>query len=61
MFDGKYHGHLDEALVEFDETGLLVIEERGVPEDTVDGTVLVPFNDPAALARALEAATSPSC
>ena len=54
MFDGKYHGHLDEALVELDETGEVVIEERGVPEDTVDGTVLVPFNDPAALARALE-------
>ena len=34
--------------------GAVVIEERGVPEDTVDGTVLVPFNDPAALARALE-------
>ena len=32
----------------------VVIEERGVPGDTVDGTVLVPFNDPAALARALE-------
>ncbi len=54
MFDGKYHGHLDEALVELDETGEVVIEERGVPQDTVQGTVLVPFNDPAALARALE-------
>ena len=55
MFDGKYHGHLDEALVELDEAGEVVIEERGVPEDTVEGTVIVPFNDPAALARALEA------
>ncbi len=54
MFDGKYHGHLDEALVELDEDGRVVIEERGVPSSTVDGTVLVPFNDPAALARALE-------
>ena len=54
MFDGKYHGHLDEALVELDDDGRLVIEERGVPADTVAGTVLVPFNDPAALARALE-------
>src|SRR4029079_16110825 len=54
MFDGKYHGHLDEALVELDEAGQVVIEERGVPEDTVEGTILVPFNDPKALACALE-------
>jgi glutamate-1-semialdehyde 2,1-aminomutase len=54
MFDGKYHGHFDEALVELDDEGRLVPEERGVPADTVSGTVLVPFNDPAALARALE-------
>ena len=54
MFDGKYHGHLDEALVELDEAGQVVAEERGIPGDTVGGTVLVPFNDPAALARALE-------
>jgi glutamate-1-semialdehyde 2,1-aminomutase len=54
MFDGKYHGHFDEALVELDADGRVVPEERGVPADTVAGTVLVPFNDPAALARALE-------
>jgi glutamate-1-semialdehyde 2,1-aminomutase len=54
MFDGKYHGHFDEALVELDEDGRVVPEERGVPADTVRGTVLVPFNDPMALARALE-------
>jgi glutamate-1-semialdehyde aminotransferase len=29
-------------------------EERGVPANTVDGTVIVGFNDPAALAQALE-------
>ena len=46
MFDGKYHGHLDEALVELDEHGEVVAEERGIPEDTAGGTVLVPFNDP---------------
>ena len=55
MFDGKYHGHLDESLVELDEAGELVLEERGVPEDTLEGTVLVPFNDPDVLAHALEA------
>ncbi len=54
MFDGKYHGHFDEALVELDDDGQVVAEERGVPADTVRGTVLVPFNDPMALARALE-------
>ena len=54
MFDGKYHGHLDEALVELDEEGGLVIEERGVPRDTVEGTIVIPFNDPAALRRVLE-------
>lgn len=54
MFDGKYHGHLDEALVELDDDGGLVLEERGVPADTVAGTVIVPFNDIEALGRALE-------
>jgi glutamate-1-semialdehyde 2,1-aminomutase len=54
MFDGKYHGHFDEALVELDDDGRLIPEERGVPADTVRGTVLVPFNDLAALAAALE-------
>ncbi len=54
MFDGKYLGHLAEALVELDDDGRLVPEERGLARDTVEGTVLVPFNDPAALAEALE-------
>ena len=54
MFDGKYHGHLDEALVELDADGRVVAEERGVPAGTAGGTALVPFNDPTALARALE-------
>jgi glutamate-1-semialdehyde 2,1-aminomutase len=54
LFDGKYLGHFDETLVELDDDGRVVIEERGVPAKTVDGTVIVPFNDPAALARALE-------
>ena len=54
MFDGKYHGHFDEALVELDDDGRVVAEERGLPADTASGTVLVPFNDIAALVRALE-------
>ncbi len=54
MFDGKYLGHFDEALVELDDDGRVVAEERGLPADTASGTVLVPFNDIAALVRALE-------
>jgi glutamate-1-semialdehyde 2,1-aminomutase len=54
LFDGKYHGHLDQALVELDADGALVPEERGLPRDVTEGTVVVPFNDPAALGRALE-------
>ncbi len=53
MFDGKYHGHFDEALVELDDAGRVVPEDRGVPADTASGTVLVPFNDVPALASAL--------
>jgi glutamate-1-semialdehyde 2,1-aminomutase len=55
LFDGKYHGHFDEALVELDDAGRVVPEERGVPADTVDGTVVIQFNDVDALGRALEA------
>ena len=54
LFDGKYLGHFQEAMVELDDAGIQVPEERGVPADVVDGTVLVPFNDIAALAAALE-------
>jgi len=54
LFDGKYHGHLDQTLVELDADGNLVPEERGLPRDVARGTVVVPFNDPVALARALE-------
>ncbi len=54
LFDGKYHGHFDAALVELAADGTLVPEEAGLPADVVRGTVLVPFNDVEALARALE-------
>ena len=53
MFDGKYLGHLAEALVELDPDGQIVAEERGVPREVTEGTVLVPLNDPDALAKAL--------
>src|SRR3954462_12086052 len=54
MFDGKYHGHFDDALVELDRNGNLIPEERGLPRDVVAHTKVVPFNDAEALARALE-------
>jgi glutamate-1-semialdehyde 2,1-aminomutase len=54
FFDGKYHGHFDEVLVEL-EDGRLVPEEHGLPRDVADRTVIVPFNDLDALERALAA------
>jgi glutamate-1-semialdehyde 2,1-aminomutase len=54
LFDGKYHGHFDQTLVELDALGNLVPEERGLPSNVTQQTTIVPFNDPEALARALE-------
>jgi len=53
FFDGKYHGHFDEALVEL-EDGALVPEEAGLPRDATSKTAIVPFNDLHALRAALE-------
>ena len=53
FFDGKYHGHFDEALVEL-EDGELVPEEAGLPRDVTSSTVIAPFNDPDALRAALD-------
>ncbi len=53
MFEGKYHGHFDEALVHT-EGGRLVPEEQGLPSDVARNTVQVEFNDVEALGRALE-------
>ena len=54
MFDGKYHGHFDEALVRLAEDGTVVTEERGLPTEVSGRTRLVPFNDADALSRALQ-------
>jgi glutamate-1-semialdehyde 2,1-aminomutase len=54
LFDGKYHGHFDQTLVEWNAAGNLVPEERGLPAGVVEQTRLVAFNDPEGLARALE-------
>jgi glutamate-1-semialdehyde 2,1-aminomutase len=53
MFDGKYHGHFDSALVQVGPDGTLVPEEHGLPADVTAHTVLVPFNDLAAVEAAL--------
>jgi glutamate-1-semialdehyde 2,1-aminomutase len=53
FFDGKYHGHFDEALVKLDASGQLVPEEHGLPADVTEHTVIVPFNDVQALEAAL--------
>jgi glutamate-1-semialdehyde 2,1-aminomutase len=53
MFEGKYHGHFDQALVTL-EDGREVPEELGLPPDVTEQTRVVPFNDLEALARALE-------
>ncbi len=53
LFDGKYHGHFDEALVELAPDGSLRAEERGLPVGSEAHTVVVPFNDADALAAAL--------
>jgi glutamate-1-semialdehyde 2,1-aminomutase len=52
VFDGKYHGHFDEALVELRE-GQLVPEEPGLPRHVIEETKIVQFNDLGALAAAL--------
>jgi glutamate-1-semialdehyde aminotransferase len=53
FFDGKYHGHFDEALVDLQD-GKLVPEEGGLPRDVTTKTKVVQFNDPDALRAALE-------
>jgi len=52
FFDGKYHGHFDEALVELVD-GQVEPEEAGLPHDVTTRTVLVPFNNLDALERVL--------
>lgn len=53
FFDGKYHGHFDEVLVELDD-GHLVPGEIGLPRDVTSKTAIVQFNDLEALREALE-------
>lgn len=52
VFDGKYHGHIDEMLVQPVPDG---VEQSnlGPARDTTDNTSIIPFNDIAALEQAL--------
>ncbi len=53
FFDGKYHGHFDEALVDLQD-GRLVPEEGGLPRGVTSKTKVVQFNDDEAVRAALE-------
>lgn len=52
VFDGKYHGHIDEMLVHETDDGI-VQSNLGPARDTTDNTGIVRFNDVEALERAL--------
>lgn len=52
VFDGKYHGHVEEALVVM-EDGEVQPEYHGLTRGITAKTRVVPFNDVAALERAL--------
>ena len=53
IFDGKYHGHIDETLVQASPEGVIP-ENFGLPKDVADRTVVVPFNDLEAVEAALK-------
>lgn len=52
LFTGKYHGHIDEGLVQHAD-GNVVPEGLGLPSSVTTAADLVPFNDLEALSRAL--------
>ena len=51
-FDANYHGHVDQTLVIL-EDGLVRHEYRGLPEESLQRTKVIQFNDAAALEAAL--------
>jgi len=52
IFGGHYHGHLDETLVREDQ-GRSLPDTTGLPPASAEHTIVVPFNDLAALERVL--------
>jgi glutamate-1-semialdehyde 2,1-aminomutase len=53
VFEGKYHGHIEETLVRL-EDGRTVPEYQGLSGKRGEDTLILPFNDVEALGRALE-------
>ena len=53
LFHGHYHGHFDEGVVEI-EDGVAAPYQRGVAKGVTGRVRIAEFNDPDALARALE-------
>ena len=53
VFEGHYHGHLDETLVATDQKGRTIPEMMGTSRQVADDTVLLPFNDLDAVERRL--------
>ncbi len=54
VFEGKYHGHIEETLV-LSKDGQNVPEYEGLSGKRGEDTIILPFNDPDALAQALQA------
>jgi glutamate-1-semialdehyde aminotransferase len=52
MFEGKYHGHLDDTLI-IEKNGEMVHEGRGLARGALKHARVIPFNDLEALERAL--------
>lgn len=53
VFDGKYHGHIDETLVQNSAAGTKP-SNLGAPKRVSEATVIVPFNDLEALEQVLK-------
>jgi len=53
VFEGKYHGHIEETLV-LNKDGRNVPEYQGLSGKRTDDTIILPFNDLDALATALK-------
>jgi glutamate-1-semialdehyde 2,1-aminomutase len=54
VFDGQYHGHIDESLVTQSEGGTVPVQ-LGLSKTTAQDSVIVPFNDLDAAETALKA------
>lgn len=49
VFEGHYHGHLDETLVMRDEAGNTAVDLLGIKHELARQTIILPFNDLEAL------------